>query len=549
MHQIVSNNYAKIKKLQRISPIWLIPIVAASIGLWMVITTINSQGPLITLELDNAEGIEPGKTPIKTRSVEIGKVQTVHLDDDLKHVIVTAQMNVEAEPLLLEDTRFWVVKPRICKSGISGLNTLLSGSYLELQPGKSKEHKLEFTVLDTPPVTPANAPGLRIELTSEQDSALAIGDPVLYRGFTVGRVEQAEFKSDSRLMRYQLFIQAPYDALVTTNTRFWLNQGVQLQAATDGIKIKSGTLETILSGGVSFSIPAGWELGEPVKSYRSFSLYADEDSSTIRRYPDKVDYILLFDDSVRGLNPGAPVEYRGIQIGRVLSVPYFIPGNDLLTVKSKQIPVLIRIEPGRIRSDMDKDQLPNWEKEFATAIKQGLRASLRPGNLLTGGLYVDLNFYPDLPKPAGLGELANYHTLPTAPGGLARIEQQIVQLLNKFNKLDIENVLFKAQTMLTETEAAMANVRKVSASMDKIATLQSTQQLPADLQKTLAEMQTTLQGLSANSPAYGELNRSIQSLNRVLREIQPMARTLNEKPNALLFQPDAHDDPQPRKAR
>jgi Paraquat-inducible protein B len=545
----VPSNFAKIKKLQRISPIWLIPIVAATIGLWMVVTTLHNQGPLITLEMDNAEGIEPGKTPIKTRSVEIGKVQTVRLGDDLKHVIVTARMNVEAEPLLRDDTRFWVVKPRVGKSGISGLNTLLSGSYLELQPGKSKERKLEFTALDTPPVTPTNAPGLRIELSSEQDSALSVGDPVLYRGFTVGRVEQAEFKSDTRQMNYQLFIQAPYDALVTTNTRFWLNRGIQVQAATDGIKVKTGTLETILSGGVSFSVPSGWELGQPVKTNKTFNLYADEDSSAIRRYQDRIDYILLFDDSVRGLNPGAPVEYRGIQIGSVLSVPFFVPGNDLLTTHSRKIPVLIRIEPGRIREDMDKDQLPNWENEFTAAVKQGLRASLRSGNLLTGALYVDLNFYPDLPKSDGLGELANYHTLPTVPGGLARIEQQVVQLLNKLNQLDINGTLTKAQTMLTETQAAMANVRKVSASMDKIATQQSTQQLPAELKNTLADIQKTLQGLSANSPAYGELNRSIQSLNRVLHEVQPMARTLNEKPNALLFQPDTQNDPVPRKAK
>ena len=155
----------------------------------------------------------------------------------------------------------------------------------------------------------------------------------------------------------------------------------------------------------------------------------------------------------------------------------------------------------------------------------------------------------DLPKTTGLGELANYRTLPTASGGLARIEQQVVQLLNKLNQLDIEQVLTNAQTMLTETEAAMANVRQVSASMDKIANQQSSQELPAELKRTLAEMQQTLKGLSASSPAYGELNRSIQSLNRVLREVQPMARTLNEKPNALLFQPDTATDPEPRKAK
>ncbi len=545
----MTNNYANIKKLKRISPIWLIPIVAAVIGLWMVFTTIHNQGPLITLQMDNAEGLEPGKTAIKARNVEMGKVETVRLSTDLKHVIATARMSVDAEPLLRTDTQFWVVKPRVGKSGISGLNTLLSGSYLELQPGKSDESKTEFTVLDTPPVTSPNAPGLRIEINSELDSSLSIGDPVLYRGFTVGRVEQAAFQPDTREMRYQLFIQAPYDALVTTNSRFWINSGVQLQAATDGIKFKTGTLETILSGGVSFSVPPGWDLGEPVKNHQKFNLYADEESSTIRRYSANVDYILLFDDSIRGLNPGAPVEYRGIQIGRVLSVPFSLPNLDILTARIRQIPVLIRIEPGRIRPDMDKDKLQDWETEFTTAIKQGLRASLRSGNLLTGSLYVDLNFYPEAPKVSGLGTLDKYKTLPTMSGGLARIEQQIVQLLNKLNQLDVEGTLTKAQTMLTETQAAMANVRKVSASMDKIADQASTQALPAELKSTLADIQKTLQGLSATSPAYNELNRSIQSLNRVLREVQPVARTLNEKPNALLFQPAQASDPEPRKAK
>lgn len=540
---------AKIRKLKRLSPIWLIPMVAAAIGLWMVYSTYHNQGPMITLQMDNAEGIEAGKTEIKTRNVEVGKVQSIKLSDDLKHVIVKARMSKDAEALLGAGARFWVVKPRVGKSGVSGLNTLLSGAYIELQPGHDGDTQSRFTVLDIPPITAPDTPGVRLEIDSELDSALTDGDPVLYRGFTVGRVETAEFIPDTRQMRYLIFIQAPYDALVTTNTRFWMNSGVQVQAAADGIKFKTGTLETILSGGVSFGVPNGWDLGDPIKDHQKFSLYADEATSSIKRYSANVDYILLFDESVRGLAAGAPVEYRGIQIGRVLSVPFSLPNIDILTAKIRQIPVLIRIEPGRIRPDMDKDKLGDWEEEFTTAIRQGLRASLRPGNLLTGGLYVDLNFYPDAAKVQGFGTLEKYKTLPTVSGGLARIEQQIVQVLNKFNKLDLEGTLTKMQSMLTETQTAMANVRKVSASMDKIAAQASTQQLPAEMKQTLQEMQKTLQGLSSNSPAYSELNRSIQSLNRVLREVQPVAKTLSEKPNALLFSPSPEADPQPRKAR
>lgn len=544
----MSVNIAKIKKIQRISPIWFIPIVAACIGLWMVFLAFHNQGPLITLQLDNAEGLEPGKTSIKARSVEVGRVQTVKLSDDLKHVVVTARMNVEAEPLLKKDSRFWVVKPRVGKSGISGLTTLLSGSYLELQPGKSKDSELNFTVMDTPPITSINAPGLRLTLTSDLDSALSVGDPVLYRGFTVGSVEQVGFDTKTRLMDYKLFIQAPYDALITTSTRFWMNSGIQIKAGADGIKVKTGTLETMMSGGVSFGIPPGWDLGNPIKDQRSYNLYQDEDSSSQRRYQESIQYLLLFDDSIRGLSAGAPVEYRGIQIGSVEQAPYMSQDHNLLSAQVHQIPVLIRIEPGRILNAISEKNLDQWQQGFSDAIKQGLRASLRSGNLLTGSLYVDLNFYTDQPKAKGLGHHQNFDTIPTVSTGINRIEQQVITLLNKLNSLDMNGTLNQTKEMLQETQKAMAHVRQVSDSIDKIANQQSSRQLPADVQKTLGDVQKALQGLSANSPAYSNLNDSINSLNKVLRELQPMTRVLSEKPNALLFQPNQAKDPEPRKA-
>ncbi|MBP8039953.1 MAG: MCE family protein, partial [Aeromonadaceae bacterium] len=210
---------ARIRNLRRISPIWLVPIVAAVIGLWLVYATLSNQGPLVTLTMSNAEGIEAGKTMIKARSVEVGMVQTVKLSEDLTHVIVTARMAVDTEDLLRQDSQLWVVKPRIERQGISGLSTLLSGSYIELLPGKKNKYRDKFDVMDTPPVAQPDEKGLRIRLISEQSRGLNIGDPVMYRGFSVGRVELSHFSTGSRQMEYQLFITAPYDGLVTNNVR------------------------------------------------------------------------------------------------------------------------------------------------------------------------------------------------------------------------------------------------------------------------------------------------------------------------------------------
>ncbi len=543
------SSQARVTLMKSLSPIWLVPLVAAGIGIWMVVTTLSNQGELITLTLDNAEGIEAGKTPIKARSVQVGQVQTVRLSEDLSQVTVTARLSPEATPLLRDDSRFWVVKPRIGKSGISGLGTLLSGAYIELQPGQSAEARTEFDVLDSPPITAADAPGLRIELSSELDEALSVGDPILYRGFTVGRVEQAEFDTAKRQMRYQLFINAPYDGLVTSNVRFWLNSGVQFKAASDGFRVQIGSMESILVGGISFDVPSGWSLGKPVVDHRVFSLYADQESITGRQYKEYVDYLLLFDESVRGLISGASVEYRGVPVGRVLSVPYSGSGTDLLSTSTRQIPVLIRIEPGRLSQDLDKDKLAAWEQEFEGAIRQGLRAALRTGSLLTGALYVDLNFYPEQPPVSGFGQLAEYRTLPTVSGGLARIEQQVVSLLDKLNRLQLEPVLANTQSMLKESERTLQAIRQLSGSVDKLAAQSATQKLPAELRQTLQDLQQSLQALSSNSPAYSELNRSMESLNSLLQELKPVARSLSEKPNALIFDSGSSPDPQPRKAQ
>ena len=540
---------ARVNQLRHLSPIWLVPIVAALIGLWLVYATLSNQGPLITMTMVNAEGIEAGKTMIKARSVEVGTVQSVRLSEDLSHVVVTARMAVDTEELLRQDSQMWVVKPRIERQGISGLGTLLSGAYIELLPGKGKKYADHFAVLDTPPVAQPDEKGLRIQLISDQSRGLNIGDPVMYRGFTVGRVEQSHFSAGSRQMEYQLFISAPYDSLVTSNARFWLNGGLRFEASTEGVKFETGSLENIIKGGISFDVPKGWNLGKPVESRHQFKLYTDETSSRMRDYDRYLEYVLLFDDSVRGLAEGAPVEYRGIRIGTVQEVPYQLDDGKLLGTTQGQIPVLIRIEPERFDADNSERALGQLYRDLEQQIRKGLRATLKTGSLLTGALFVDFNFQPDSPRAAGYGRFGKYPTIPTLPGGLARIEQQANRLLTKLNALPLDTTLGNLDAMLKESKQSFAAMRELSANLNQLTKQPGAQQLPAELTKTMQELQKTLQSFSSGSPVYGDLNRSIESLNQLLRELRPVARKVNDKPNSLIFNQTLPPDPQPRSAR
>ena len=540
---------ARVNQLRHLSPIWWVPIVAALIGLWLVYATLSNQGPLITMTMVNAEGIEAGKTMIKARSVEVGTVQSVRLSEDLSHVVVTARMAVDTEDLLRQDSQMWVVKPRIERQGISGLGTLLSGAYIELLPGKGKKYADHFAVLDTPPVAQPDEKGLRIQLISDQSRGLNIGDPVMYRGFTVGRVEQSHFSAGSRQMEYQLFISAPYDSLVTSNARFWLNGGLRFEASTEGVKFETGSLENIIKGGISFDVPKGWNLGKPVESRHQFKLYTDETSSRMRDYDRYLEYVLLFDDSVRGLADGAPVEYRGIRIGTVQEVPYQLDDGKLLGTTQGQIPVLIRIEPERFDADNSERALGQLYRDLEQQIRKGLRATLKTGSLLTGALFVDFNFQPDSPRAAGYGRFGKYPTIPTLPGGLARIEQQANRLLTKLNALPLDTTLGNLDAMLKESKQSFAAMRELSANLNQLTKQPGAQQLPAELTKTMQELQKTLQSFSSGSPVYGDLNRSIESLNQLVRELRPVARKVNDKPNSLIFNQTLPPDPQPRSAR
>ncbi len=547
---------AKVSRIKQWSPIWVVPIAAVLIGMWMLYNHYQQQGALLTLLAGDAEGIIAGKTQIKSRSVDVGQVVSVELSEDLKQVIIRARMKPAVTPLLNADSQFWVVKPQIGRGGITGLNTLLSGVYIELQPGESTAQQLEHQLLDTPPVAPADAPGIRVSLTTANSGGLAVGDPVLYRGYEVGTVEQSEFELASRRTRYQLYIREPFDVLVTENVRFWLSSGFSFDLSAEGLQVDVGSATTLLSGGVSFDLMQGWPSGAAVSDGTEFQLFPNQQSIQDGLYSEFVEYLLFFDESVRGLKAGAPVEYRGVRVGTVASVPFFFSIDKPFEVSLQQgIPVLIRIEAGRLYENLSLVQL---KQELDKAVARGMHAALKTGNLLTGALYIDLDVNIDaaLPEPTelqlqrlALSQSAGYPMLPTARSGLSNIEQKVLMALDKINNLPVEQLLTQSEHTMQSADQMLQSANTMLAQLDKLLGDPKMQQLPAQLQSSLQQLQQMLAGVSPGSAAYDKLSGNLQTLDQVLRELQPVLQTLNQQSNALVFEAKAPADPEPTRAR
>jgi paraquat-inducible protein B len=525
----MTDAHAAVSQKRGINPIWLVPIVAVLLGAWMVIYTIQSQGPEITITFSTAEGITEGKTKVKLRNVDVGLVEDVRLGDDQESVLVTASLEKEAASLLREQTQFWVVRPRIGKSGISGLGTLLSGGYIQLAPGEGAEGTRSYVGLEEPPVTPAGTPGIRVVLTAEKAGSVGVGDPVLYQGYTVGRVETEVRVADLEKMRYVVFISAPYDKKLTRRHRFWDASGVTARAGADGIEVEMAALDTLLIGGVEVGLPHGVDAGSLAESGETFRLYKSFEEVNERPYRHSLEYVVDFTQSVRGLKAGAPVEYRGLHIGRVERIMLTEMAENIQG-HGQQIPILIRIEPARVELPDSPEGVEQMRESIEIGVPRGLRASLATGNLLTGSLFISMNFYPDA-EPAALGSYADFPMIPTISSGLAGIEHQLITFLAKLNDLPLEGVVTEAQQTLS--------------SIDRLLGSDEMQAVPATLDATLEKLGATLASLSGDSELQARLLPTITQLERTLSSLRQVLDTLERQPSALIFDRKYGDDPRP----
>jgi paraquat-inducible protein B len=514
----------KTKKGFSFSMVWLVPVVAALIGGWLVYKALSEKGPTITITFETAEGLEAGKTKIKYKDVEIGQVASIDFAKNLAHVIVTAEMHKDAGPYLSENTRFWVVRARVAAGGVSGLGTLFSGAYIGMDPGKPGKNARSFKGLETPPIITFGIPGKLFILKSKTLGSLDIGSPVYYRQIKVGQVVAYELEKDGTAVDIKIFIHAPHDQDVRQNTRFWNASGLDVSVDANGLKVKTESFVTLMVGGIAFDTPTNLEPGGPASENQTFHLYESREKSVEASYVQKKPWLLHFEGSVRGLSVGAPVDFRGIEIGRVVDIVLEFDWEKL----AFRIPVLIELEPDRI--DWVGKQKMDRREGMEFLVEKGLRAQLKQGSLLTGQLYVALDMHPDAP-PAKIIWGEPYAELPTVPTSMEEVTRTVSKIVEKFEKIPLEQIG-------NDLRDTMAHLNKTTADLQKLVQNLDASTVPA-ANATLEQTQKTLikvdRLLNADSPTGHELKRALGELADAARNISILADYLERHPDSLVF--------------
>lgn len=490
----------ELRRAQRWNIVWVVPILAVLLGAWLLYRNFIHSGPVAEIHFETAEEIHANETEVRCRSVKVGMVKNVKLDEDLDSVLVVAEFQPDAEKLLRKGSRFWVVKPRLSGAEISGLGTLIQGSYIELDPGPaSADAENRFNGLETPPATNRSVPGLRLTLKADQACALQIGAPIHYRGFEVGRIESQELAADGSHVIYGAFIKHAYGKWVTEHTRFWLSSGLQIDASTTGLTLRPTSLQSLVSGSVSFGVVNGMSSGEKATDGSSFSLFFDEEAAKRSTFNPSVKFLLLFDQSVRGLTTNSAVEYRGIPIGRISQISFDLLENS----NDSRIPVLVEIDPTLLRPTGDGGETQPDADYFRAEVARGLRAGLKTSNFLLGTVHIDFDYHPQSAATT-LGTEGGYTTFPTVATSFAQLETKLNALIDKLQAVPLQD------TMATLNDAATEG-KSVALSLRTTIEDPAMKTLPAELKSTLQEMRSTLQSYKA------------------------VADMLEQKPNALIF--------------
>ena len=493
---------AEVRPRRGISLVWLIPLVALAIGAFLAYKAYSSRGPTITISFDTAEGLEAGKTKVRYLDVEIGTVQSVAIAPGLKNIIVTAEMVPSAAEYLRTGTTFWIVKPRIGVGGVSGLGTLLSGAYVGLAPGEGEAAR-EFVGLEDPPPISSNVPGRDYVLTAPTLGSVSPGAPIYFRGIDIGQVLGYELAKDSRSLDISIFVKEPYHDLIHVNSRFWNASGIGFATTASGVELQVASLQALLVGGIEVDTPLTEQRTEVADAGARFPLYPNQRALAQAQFTEKVPFLVYFDGSVRGLSPGAPVEFRGITIGSVTGI-----GMEFDQDTSRlRIPVSIEIEPQRIIPDVTaKDLQTNQNRNMAELVRRGLRAQLQTGNLLTGELFVDLTFVRDAP-PAELDRSGPVPVIPSVPATLEALQASVTAILNKLASIPVEDLI--------------GSLNRTAVGLDRIVNAPGIQNGAATLGATLASLQGVIARLEADSgPLLGSLTGAAQTASTTMRDLQ-----------------------------
>lgn len=535
---------AQVQTKRSFSIIWVVPIIALLIGGWLTFKAMSEKGPEITITFETADGLVAGKTSVKFKDVDVGKVTKLELNDDASGVVATVEMTNNASSYLTDKTQFWVVRATVAAGEISGLGTLLSGAYIGCNPSTEGNKQTHYKGLEKPPILTADLPGRHFVLKSKELGSLDLGSPIYYRGIKVGQVVDYDFDETAEAVLFKVFIRDPFHKKVTDNTRFWNASGVDFTMDATGIKMDTQSLVSIMLGGVAFDLPEHAQQGEQAEEDKDFLLYEDRDASNEVTYNIKQYYLMYFNQSVRGLSPGAPVEILGIKVGEVVKVELLFDQTTLEFL----IPVLVYFEPERLnlliteegkvaRGTAKAEEIEATQKDkqgrnmvVKELVARGFRAQLKTGNLLTGQLFVDLASYPDAP-PKELMTEQGYTVFPTIPAPFEQIVNRVDNILKKFEKVPFDKIGMDLQLAVESLTKTLDEIKDMSGNIN--------QQTVPKINAALDQMQEAMKGvestLGPDSALSYNARQVTNELSMAIRSIRSLLEYLERDPQALLL--------------
>lgn len=523
-------NRALVQKVSGISPIWIVPVVALGIALWLAVQARLEHGANVVIEFESATDIKPGQTQIKLNDVKVGTVKDVKLTSDLKSVRVYAEIDREVSSHLSVNTRFWVVTPRISASGVSNLNTLISGVHIVMDPGESGRYATEFKGLSESPLFQSDEPGTSYVLQAEELGSLDIASPIYYRQIRVGEVTGYKLSESREQVDINIFVRAPYDELVQTRSRFWNVSGFGFSIDAEGMKARMASLTSLISGGIAFDNAVGFENATLAESGAKFYLYLDRESVLEGRFDVKHYYRLQFSGSVRGLTLGAPVEFRGIRVGEVVDVVLESADNldDVLQV-------YIALEPQRLEHNENPSR-ENVDARMEDLVNQGLRAQMRTASLLTGSKFIDLVFSGE--SEAKFIRSENYSEIPTISDPSEALTQQASEVMDKISKIPFDDIGNNLSTSLASLNTILSTLEKKNTAGKIDDAFGNLEETLASANDALKQLNTTMQSMdhaiSPDSELKYELTEMLKAVGDAANSVQLFVDELNRHPNALI---------------
>jgi paraquat-inducible protein B len=528
---------ARVRPRRWFAWVWVVPIVAVGLVIWLAWRSLADRGPGITIAFKAAEGLQAGQTKIQHRDVDVGTVESLELTSDMSRVIVHARMTRQATPYLNENTRFYIVAPRVGFGGISGLETIVSGTYIEMYPGKDGGHpKRHFVALDEPPILPPDTPGRSFTLESPDLGSLTQGSPISYNGVSVGEVQGYTLAKDGTRVTITAFIRAPWDDLVHPETRFWNAGGVDLTLGAQGLRVRANSWQQLLSGGIAFETPESVLTAPPSPpspAGADFKLYENRGYALRTPRGPAVAYVAEFDGNQRGLIPGVPVELEGNEIGEVQEahLKYDEHRHTLLTRVTFGIdPDRVKIEDMKRPTGADpRDAVKAWLK---TLVDHGLRAQVTSSSLLTGQRLVALDMTTEAP-PARIRQSGDALEFPTTSSGdLSEILQSMRGILQNLDRATSGPQLGHALQSLDQTLTRLDNITR-DVEPDIKSLVKSLRDTADAAQGTLSTVQSMM-GNNANGSVNTDLPKVMRELAEAARSVRELADYLDRHPESLL---------------